>query len=137
MSQLLVQLAAFITNRDEHDDRLGWMIPQKASAWFVDKEMEIYVRSGSHLVRPAQSRDTLSVVDTFDIANITVSAELRGAGLFTGMLGEIELLVEKSARHRGVFVENVMDERLRAFLERRGYLTHAYTGNFSYYKEFN
>jgi GNAT superfamily N-acetyltransferase len=61
-----------------------------------------------------------SRVETLDLASFEIPERYRGKGLFTRFIA----LVESYATELGlvVFVECVHNERLRAFLERRGYM---------------
>lgn len=79
--------------------------PRLRSHWITDERngvtLAIYVRR-SH---PARGTN-------FDIANITASE--RGTGAFTAFLDQYEPQYQ-------LFIECVVNERLRGFLERRGY----------------
>ncbi|KKL24989.1 hypothetical protein LCGC14_2409830 [marine sediment metagenome] len=60
------------------------------------------------------------LMETLDLASFEISEKYRGKGLFTRFIE----LVESYAAELGlvVFVECVHNERLRTFLERRGYM---------------
>jgi len=68
--------------------------------------------------------------ETLDLASFEVSEQNRGKGLFTRFIE----LVESYAVELGlvVYVECVHNKRLRAFLERRGYVAQ----DLSFWKEF-
>ena len=80
--------------------------------WFSDKEMEIYVRRGHHL------NQNKELVETLDLATIEVKEKLRGNGIFTRFLNELEKWF-----HGNIYVENVLTEQFADFFRRRtGYI---------------
>lgn len=76
-------------------------------------KLRLYTRRTKHLLGE-------QLVETLDLASFEISERYRGKGLFTRFIA----LVESYAAELGlvVFVECVHNERLRAFLERRGYI---------------
>jgi len=56
---------------------------------------------------------------TIDIANINLQENRRGQGVFTAWLERIEARAGELGR--AVFVENLHNKKLYAFLKRRGY----------------
>jgi hypothetical protein len=85
-------------------------IGERGSEWVDLPEGRIYLRAGQ---RPGIGR-------TLEIPNIEFDEAARGKGAFTRYLTQIE----REASNRGfdgVYVEQIFNERLEAFLRRRGY----------------
>jgi hypothetical protein len=83
--------------------------------WFYLRGLDIYLRRGWH------SLPGLDVHFMVDMPNITASEP--GSGAFTDVLEFIESLVRSECPGIfGTFIENVIEERFQAFLERRGYI---------------
>ncbi len=87
--------------------------PHARSRWFEVGPLEIYLRSGTRWYNGHG-------VNVIDVGNVKIADERkRGKGLFTKILGELETIAHESGR--AVFVENLLNERLEKFLQRRGY----------------
>jgi hypothetical protein len=78
------------------------------NAWLDYGPLNVYARQARHVVD-----DILTA--TLDIASISVVESHRGQGLFTAFLEEAEKFPVT------IYIENVLNERLRVFLHRRGY----------------
>ena len=88
--------------------------PMRAWIKLPDFRIEIYIR------RTKRHIDG-QIEETLDLASFEIEETFRGKGMFSEMLG----LVEDYAFAEGltIFVESVLNERLRGFLSRRGYKT--------------
>lgn len=78
------------------------------NTWLKSTEMSVYVRKGWHLGPDHRRRTYL------DIANITVWEEFRHQGRFKTFLS----LCQEIQPYSGIMVENVLNDDLRAYLER-------------------
>jgi GNAT superfamily N-acetyltransferase len=58
---------------------------------------------------------------TLDVANISVDGAQRGQGVYTKLLANIEKLAAE-AGFKQVYAENVLNEKLIKFYERKGYV---------------
>ena len=95
--------------------------------WIKEPHMQVYVRKSRRFVND-------ELIPCFDVASIQVKESHQGKGLFTNFLKMVE---EYSAENSLiVFVESVLNVRLRKFLERNGYIHHPSTSEIcpSYYK---
>lgn len=87
------------------------------NTWIYEHDIEVYIR---------RSLRTLSgsyTASCFDVANVSVTEERRGCGIFTGFLSEFE--THAKTRNRVVYVESILEPRLYQFLLKRGYTTHS------------
>lgn len=82
-----------------------------SNAWLKVHGISVYARHSKHSING-------EVMDLLDIANVSVPEP--GTGKLGAVLDEAEQAA-KRAGIRGVYVENVLNERLWAWLERRGY----------------
>ena len=76
--------------------------------WLAIGNMMVYVRKGRHAF------GSLGLIDTIDIANITVQPDYQNQGVFTKFLEEAETL------GLAVHIENVLTERFANFFRKRG-----------------
>lgn len=83
------------------------------NVWLRGDGIEIYVRKGVHANYPGAC---------LDIANVSVRDELQRQGIFSRWLAEAETLAR--SRFEYVYIENVMNEFLPAFLVKQGYIVH-------------
>lgn len=96
-------------------DLEGFLASPMRAAWIREEgDLAVYVRRGH---RPAAGG---GIGVWLDLANMEVDEELRGRGAFGRFLERAEKAA-LAAELEGVWVENVINERLRGFLERRGY----------------
>lgn len=79
--------------------------------WFTQKGYSFYLRFGRHY-EGGQSYNY-----TIELCNLTISDDVRGSGLFTMFVEQLEAI---DGLH--IFVENVLQERFREFWRRRGYV---------------
>jgi GNAT superfamily N-acetyltransferase len=86
------------------------------NTWISYPEFHVYVRKGTRKIP-----GFLGYQQTFDVANITVEEAHRGKGLFTWWLGILETEAKHVYDYDGIYVENVLNDRLREFLRQRGY----------------
>lgn len=82
------------------------------NAWLKGRYSEIYVRRDSYRILAGRSFRTL------DLATLNVQRAYQGRGILTNLLAFLE------AKHRVLFVENVLEPRLCVYFERRGYQRH-------------
>ena len=83
------------------------------NTWLYGDGIEIYVRKGIHAAHPGAS---------LDIANVGVQEALQRRGIFSRWLAEAETLAR--GRFQYVYIENVLNEFLPAFLVKQGYTVH-------------
>lgn len=88
------------------------------NAWCAEGAMEIYVRRGRRLVRDEW-------VNSFDVAS--ASSRKPGSKRFPKIMDEVEALARENG-FSGVFIENVLNERLCPFFEQRGYIMVSHDG---------
>ena len=84
------------------------------NAWIKFECIQIYVRKSQRINLHKHNRKT-PAVPVFDIANM--SASITGTGAFTKFLHHLENLL-KSTKFQTIFIENLMNDRLCAFLKR-------------------
>lgn len=93
-------------------DPIGWPV----SFWLISSTMKVYVRKSWRLAPLGKITNELH--PHLDIASIEVKPRLQNQGHFTRLLDH----AEKINPWFGVFIENVLTERLGDFLLHRGYL---------------
>jgi N-acetylglutamate synthase-like GNAT family acetyltransferase len=81
--------------------------------WLKSEKMDVYVRKGHHLIDG-------EIRSCFDVANISVPEKLRGHGIFTKWLEQVEKKILPFGIEY-VFVESILELRLVSFLNSRGY----------------
>lgn len=97
----------------------GFIAGAVRNRWLTTDKFEIYVRRGYHNING-------ECLHTFDVANI-VSFQ-PGSGAFRGLLEDIDALLAASTRNfAGIFIENVLNERLVASLPAMGFVAVAGT----------
>lgn len=82
--------------------------------WFKRAPLNVYIRQGRRA-----NAVTREWVYTLEIASVDVKESAQKQGYFGVFLTRMEILAEKHGLN--VLVENVHNEHLRAFMERRGY----------------
>lgn len=83
--------------------------------WFLINGLEIYLRKGFHSIPGIGAKSML------DIANVSCSHP--GQGAFTEVLTFLEDTVMAHCNDiYGIYVENLVNERLIHFMEKRGYI---------------
>lgn len=92
-----------------------------------DDRISMYLRRTRHHI----DNET---VECIDIANIAVSEEYQGQGIFTGYLLAIEALAQ--VHNLTVYIENIHNPRLGAFLLKRGYIKIPNITDFCVYQKF-
>ena len=86
------------------------------SVWIEVGSMKIYVRTTDRFLEGKRLR-------MFDISNVDIANDKKkGKGEFTAFLDDLEL----RKPFGGVHVENVLNPRLEAFLERHGFTKYNY-----------
>jgi hypothetical protein len=85
------------------------------NSWLQIGPMQVYVRKGQHYFYGPSREVGERIVGTFDVANVMVEESERGKGWFTSFLNFVEAYMDN------VYVENVLEPRLRPFLQKRGY----------------
>ena len=83
-----------------------------ANAWLDDNQLKVYVRITERYLDGER-------LPSIDIANVEVVRELRGNGIFAGVLADIEQIAQDTGRI--VYVESILEPRLERFLQQRGY----------------
>ena len=87
--------------------------PHVRNEWLSSAKMNVYVRKGRHLING-------EIRLCFDVASIGVPDNLRGKGIFTKWLEQVEKEIP-SFEIEYVFVESILESRLIPFLGRHGY----------------
>lgn len=85
-------------------------------AWIKAPGLKVYVRK-SHRCLDLSDEGYGPLARTLDLAN--VEADDPGHGAFTAWFPEFEALAEEL--NRRIFIESVLNRRLRAWFERHGY----------------
>lgn len=85
------------------------------NAWVQVETMSVYVRKGIHMVNG-------EFVVLFDIATVEQEEAERGKGKFRKFLISLEGLLSTEEAIKGIFVENVLNERLAASLPYMGFI---------------
>lgn len=93
-------------------------------AWIRERHLNAYVRVTRHAVdasilKSGQTEGGSVFIPTIDIASVEVDEGHRGQGVFTEFLDRVEEIAQEN--EWSVYVELVHNERLRAFLGKRGY----------------
>lgn len=83
----------------------------RLNQWFHGNHMSIYCRLGLVYIHTMDQ-----YVHCLTIANVSVEEGYQGKGRFTELLDDLE-----RSPHLSIYVEQIMNPRLDAFLERRGY----------------
>jgi GNAT superfamily N-acetyltransferase len=92
---------------------LTFLASTRRNSWLHGSKIDVYVRKGKHSL---ENR----IVDCLDIANINVEEEFQGRGIFKSWLQYTEDAAHKF-NLKAVFVENILNHRLAAYLSRIGY----------------
>src|SRR5262249_12641958 len=101
----------FTEGKQAIDDFIGRAVDQRsANAWIEVPEGSMYLRIGR---RPQLGK-------TLEIASLNF--ETKGTGAFTSYLQHMEDRLLESSKLEAIYVENIFNERLISFLERRGYV---------------
>lgn len=108
--KIVVDILEWIGERVQEKRRIG------RNSWFEartpEPAMNIYVRFGWRCVNGQDYNHVL------DISNVTIHEKWQVAGVFTGILENLE-----QCRNIGIYIENVLSVRLQKFFERRpGYV---------------
>ena len=90
--------------------------------WIYERKINVYIRRSSRII------GTL-YLPCLDLATVEVDENYRGQGIFTKFLIRFEKLAKNE--NRVVFVENIMNERLKTFLLSNGYKYHQTSNEFS------
>lgn len=84
------------------------------NGWVKEGNLAAYLRKSIHHTHPRRQYAFL------DIASVEVHPSYQGRGLFTRFLKRCEAIAR--IHHRGVYVENILNPKLAAFVYRQGYL---------------
>jgi hypothetical protein len=76
--------------------------------WLCDNKMAVYVRKGHHI----GSDNKMHLF--FDIASVEVKEKFQKQGIFKNFLLECQ----KIQLYDGIFIENVLNEHLKKYLQR-------------------
>lgn len=84
------------------------------NAWIDVGHVHVYVRRGLHMIEA-------EATDTFDVANVEVQEDLRGRGMFTTFIVNLEVLLRSElllsrSNIQVLYVENVLNHRLAVSL---------------------
>ena len=90
--------------------------------WFKQSPISVYMRQGRRV-----NKDTREYVYTLEIASIDVKTPKKG--YFTSFLNQMEKVAAK--RGLNILIENVHNEHLQEFLQRRGYSLYDIPGDMS------
>lgn len=80
-------------------------------------KIKAYVRKGYHVIDG-------SIVRTFDLANFECAARYRGKGLFRALVPQLKAELATNAHCaaiKGIYVENVLNDRLAKSLPSMGF----------------
>ncbi len=85
------------------------------NAWIQETDLDAYVRKSLRML------DSKSQVSTpcLDIGSVEVDEPNRGKGIFTAFLEQFEQAAKKV--NRTVYVESILNSRLKVFLLAKGY----------------
>jgi hypothetical protein len=101
-----------ILNEGSINDIQKMISSGNAADWIREGDMEVYVRVSNRNIK-GQS------IPAIDLSNIISPENSRGKGIFTRFLDNVEELAFKNGMV--VYVENIINERLKNFLINRGY----------------
>lgn len=82
--------------------------PLESNRWVIWGKCSIYIRKTPRSLGGTR-------VEALDIANVSIMP--MGTGTFTELLDRLE----SGGNHRAIYIESVLNERLEAFLAKRGY----------------
>jgi hypothetical protein len=89
------------------------------NTWIAEKYIKIYVRRSTRFIDNKP-------VPCLDIGSVEVDEKYRGCGIFKEFLSRFER--EAAKMNRGVFVESILNTRLRDYLVGNGYKIHPHCG---------
>lgn len=81
-------------------------------SWLKTREVEVYVRKSCRI--HGQRGFTC-----LDLASISVVESERGKGIFKDVLAILQEKVEDSTRFHAVYIENVLEPRLKSWLDNK------------------
>jgi GNAT superfamily N-acetyltransferase len=84
-----------------------------AESWFHEENFSLYLRTSKNAYK---GRGLKAV----SLTHINVYEEMRGQGIFTNFLAELEVMV-KQAGYEALIVEAENSERMKTFLLRKGF----------------
>ena len=85
------------------------------NAWIKERGISIYIRRSVRLLDP----NSTTATPCLDIGSVEVDEDERGKGIFTAFLSRFEREAEKIGR--AVYVESILEPRLKKFLLKQGY----------------
>jgi GNAT superfamily N-acetyltransferase len=89
--------------------------------WVYERKINVYIRRSSRIIGTLR-------LPCLDLATVEVDENYRGQGIFTKFLIRFEKLAKNE--NRVIYVENVMNERLKMFLLTNGYKLHQDSNEF-------
>jgi len=90
--------------------------PYRCNGWYdVSGVGEVYIRMGSRRAFTLDGMEQPAMLETIDVANVTVWEPYRRRGVMKSILAACYLLGQKRC-YQALYVENVHNEHLRRFL---------------------
>lgn len=86
------------------------------NAWLAFGHMDVYVRKGNHYI----NGEFVPASQCFDVASVEVVEKYQGKGQFKTFLRTLRDILPRYG-FRYLYIENLLNERLEAFLIREGF----------------
>jgi GNAT superfamily N-acetyltransferase len=84
-----------------------------SNVWIQERNISVYVRKSNRYLLDKK------ITSCLDLASVEVEERHRGKGIFTAFLSRFEKAAHDT--NRVVYVESILEPRLREFLKTKGY----------------